>query len=592
MDGNGRASPLAVALQAARGHFWAAALFSGLVNILYLAPSLFMLQVYDRVVPTRGGATLVLLIVALLVALGVFATLDLIRMRLLLRASMRLEKLAAPAILRQVLGAHRATAAQRTMALRHFDTVRGTLTGPAIIALFDAPWAPVYILVCFLLHAWIGALAMAAMALLALITFLGERATKPGLTQAGEWTGALARSQDYSVAAAEVGCALGMRDAMVRRHLVERARVVDRQGDVAATSGGFLAVTKFLRLLFQSLALALGAWLAIRQSISAGAIFAASLLIGRALQPVEQILGAWKGVLGARAAYRQLSSFLASHDGDAPRTALPVPQGRIEVTGLTVRVPDSDRAILKDVGFAARPGEVIALVGPSGAGKSTLLRALVGAIEPDAGEVRLDGARLADWDRETLGRHIGYVPQTPTLFPATVHANISRFQGVFADDPAALDAEVIAAARRAGAHEAILRLPQGYDTMLAIREDGGLSAGQRQLVALSRALFGAPRLLFLDEPNAHLDMSGEAMLTEMLGHARSQGTTVVVSTHRTGLLQAADRIMLLRDGEVQFLKDRDAALRPQQAPAAPVRTRPASAPRDGAGAMQAGGAGA
>jgi len=297
-------------------------------------------------------------------------------------------------------------------------------------------------------------------------------------------------------------------------------------------------------------------------------------------------------VLGARAAYRQLSSFLASHDIDAPRTALPVPQGRIEVTGLTVRVPGSDRAILKDVGFAARTGEVIALVGPSGAGKSTLLRALVGAIEPDAGEVRLDGARLADWDRETLGRHIGYVPQTPTLFPATVHANISRFQGVFADDPAALDAEVIAAARRAGAHEAILRLPQGYDTMLAIREDGGLSAGQRQLVALSRALFGAPRLLFLDEPNAHLDMSGEAMLTEMLGHARSQGTTVVVSTHRTGLLQAADRIMLLRDGEVQFLKDRDAALRPQQAPAAPVRTRPASAPRDGAGAMQAGGAGA
>lgn len=592
MESDDRGSPLAAALRAARGHFWSAALFSGLVNILYLAPSLFMLQVYDRVVPTRGGATLVLLIVALIVALGVFAILDLVRMRLLLRASMRLEKQAAPAILRRVLGAHRATAAQRTVALRQFDTVRGTLTGPAIIALFDAPWAPLYILVCFLLHAWIGALAVAAMVLLILVTFLGERATQHGLTQAGEWTGALGRSQDYSVAAAEVGCALGMREAMVRRHLIERARVVDRQGDVAATSSGFLAVTKFLRLLFQSLALALGAWLAIRQSISAGAIFAASLLIGRALQPVEQILGAWRSVLGARAAYRGLSAFLAEDDMAVTRTALPAPQGRIEVSGLTVRVPGSDRTILKEVSFSVRPGEVIALVGPSGAGKSTLLRALVGAIVPDAGEVRIDGARIADWDRETLGRHTGYMPQTPTLFPATVHANISRFQGAFAEGFAALDAAVIDAAQRAGAHEAILHLPQGYDTLLSIREDGGLSAGQRQLVALSRALFGKPRLLFLDEPNAHLDMSGEAMLLEMLSQARAQGVTVVVSTHRTGLLQAADRIMLLRDGEVQFIRNRDEALRPQQPPAAPMQAHhspDAPTPRDHPADGRAGG---
>jgi ATP-binding cassette subfamily C protein len=585
--------PLGAALRATRRHFWAAGLFSGLVNVLYLAPSLFMLQVYDRVVPTRGGATLVMLIVVLIAALAAFAILDLVRMRLLLRASVRLEKRAASAILHRVLGANGAGTAERAGALRHFDTLRGTLTGPAIVALFDAPWAPLYIMVCFMLHFWIGALALAAMLLLIAVTALGERATRRGLAEAADWTGALARSQDYSVSAAEVGRVLGMREALVRRHLIERARVVLRQGDVAATSGGFLAMTKFLRLLFQSLALALGAWLAIRQSISAGAIFAASLLIGRALQPVEQILGAWKGLLGAKTAYRGLNAFLARGDSMQPRTALPVPRGRIEIKGLTVRVPGSDRTILKDIGFTVQPGEVLALVGPSGAGKSTLLRAMVGAIVPDAGEVRIDGASLDDWDREALGRHMGYVPQTPTLFPASVHANIARFGAGFAGDPAGLDAAVVDAATRAGAHDVILRMAGGYDTMLSVREDGGLSAGQRQLVALSRALFGRPRLLFLDEPNAHLDISGEATLMAALEQARADGVTVVVSTHRTGLLQIADRILLLRDGELQFVKARDDALRPQAAGGTggtPGRTAPDARHAGGqAGASQAGG---
>jgi ATP-binding cassette subfamily C protein len=572
------AGPLAGALKAARHHFWAAGLFSGLVNLLYLAPSLFMLQVYDRVVPTRGTTTLMLLIVMLAVALAVFATLDMVRMRLLLRASVRLEKLAAPAILNRVLGAGGATPAERTSALRNFDTLRGTLTGPAIVALFDAPWAPIYIIVCFLLHPWIGVMALVATMLLAAIAFASERATRRGVATAAERTGAVVRAQDYSVASAELIRVLGMRDALVRRHLIERADLVRGQGQVAATSGGYLAATKFLRLLFQSLALALGAWLAIRQSISGGAIFAASLLIGRALQPVEQILGAWKNVLGAQSAYKGLAGFLARSAATTEHVALPAPAGRIEVCGLTVQAPGSDRAILKDVSFSVSPGEVIALVGPSGAGKSTLLRAMVGAIEGDSGEVRLDGARLSDWDGEALGRQIGYMPQTPTLFPASVHANISRFAGAFADDTAALDAQVIDAAKRAGAHEVILRLANGYGTMLAMRESGGLSAGQRQLVALSRALFGQPRLLFLDEPNAHLDMQGEATLMETLKQARARGVTVIVSTHRTGLLQAADRILLLRDGEVQFFKTRDEAMSPQPGPAGAARTMPVVRP--------------
>ncbi|MBM6577032.1 type I secretion system permease/ATPase [Microvirga sp. SRT01] len=563
MSDNAAPNPLSHALRAARRHLWAAALFSGLVNILYLAPSIFMLQVYDRVVPTRGGATLLALILVLIVTLAVFAVLDLVRMRLLLRASVRLEKLAAPAILHRILDANRATVSDRMTALRNFDTVRGTLVGPAVVAVFDAPWTPVYLIVCFLLHAWIGLLAVAALVLLSLVAFLGERATRSGIAASTAGAGVLTRSQDYSIATAEVGRALGMRDALVARHLSERASVVADQGLVARTSGGFLATTKFLRLLFQSLALALGAWLAIRQSISAGAIFAASLLVGRALQPVEQILGAWKNVTGARAAYQGLSTFLTLNSSAAPPTTLPAPEGLLDVERVFVRAPGSDKAILKAVSFSAKPGEVVALVGPSGAGKSTLLRALVGAIRPDAGEVRIDGAKLSDWDAQALGGYLGYMPQTPTLFPASVHANISRFSR--SETSGDIDAAVIDAARRAGAHEMILRLPQGYDTMLSIRESGGLSAGQRQLVALARALFGRPRFLFLDEPNAHLDTNGEVMLAGVLAHAKANGITTIVSTHRTGLLQVADHILLLRDGEVEFFKSRAEAMAGQSA---------------------------
>ncbi len=564
------ADPLSVAVRAARLHLAAAALFSGLVNLLYLAPSIFMLQVYDRVVPTRGGATLIVMIAILIVTLAVFAILDLVRMRLLLRASIRLEKLAAPAILRRVLGAGSGSAGDRTAALRNFETIRGTMTGPAIVALFDAPWTPVYVLVCFLLHPWIGALAIAAMVLLGLIALAGERATRDGVAAAAAGGTLTNRSQDYSVGAAEVARVLGMRDVIVRRHLAERAATVGRQGQVAATSGSFLAITKFLRLLFQSLALALGAWLAIQQNISAGAIFAASLLVGRALQPVEQILGSWKNVASARVAWRGLSSFLAHSPADEPRTALPTPAGRIEVRDVRVGAPGeagTERRILDMVSFTAEPGEVVALVGPSGAGKSTLLRVLAGAIVPAGGEVRIDGARVSDWDGEALGQHIGYLPQTPTLFPATVRENIARLCDVAEQDRATLDAAVVDAARRAGAHETILRFPQGYDTMLAIRENGGLSAGQRQLVAIARAVFGRPRLLLLDEPNAHLDSGGEAMLAQMLEQAKAAGITVVVSTHRPGLLKAVDKVLLLSDGAVQFFKPRDEAMAPPPAPA-------------------------
>ncbi|KQM74176.1 MULTISPECIES: type I secretion system permease/ATPase [unclassified Sphingomonas] len=565
-DGLYDSNPLRAALRACKRHFLFAGLFSGLINILYLVPSIFMLQVYDRVVPTRGGATLFVLTLILTVSLCVFAILDSVRMRLLLRASVRLERMAASNILHRILGAGGATALQRATAMRDFDTLRGTLTGPAIIAIFDAPWAPIYILICFLLHPWIGALALVATLLLTAVAIASDFATRKGVSETTLRSNASYRSQDYSIQASEVARSLGMREALVRRHLHERADLVRRQGEVAESSGTFLAITKFLRLLFQSLALALGAWLAINQSISAGSIFAASLILGRALQPVEQILNALKNVLGARNAYRGLDEFCKLPDITIARTALPAPRGKVEVSNLTVRAPGSDRVLLKNINFVVEPGQIVALIGPSGAGKSTLLRVLSGGLEPDEGEVRIDDARLDDWNREDLGRHVGYMPQTPTLFPATVHANISRFQAAVEGGGEALDLKVVHAAQLAGAHELILHFAEGYDTRLVIREGGGLSAGQRQVVALARALFDSPSLLFLDEPNAHLDMNGESRLMHTLGELRKRGATVIVSTHRTGLLQAVDKILLLRDGEVQLFANREDALRPQSTP--------------------------
>lgn len=555
-------NPLQDALRACRRHFLFAGLFSGLINILYLVPSIFMLQVYDRVVPTRGGATLLVLTLILTVSLIVFAILDAVRMRLLLRASIRLEKMAASNILHRILGTGGATPLQRAQAMRDFDTLRGTLTGPAIVALFDAPWAPIYIIISYLLHPLIGLLALFSSLLLIGLAVWSDFATKKQLADTAQRSSASYRSQDYSIGASEVARALGMRDALVTRHLVERADLVRRQSDIASASGGFLAVTKFLRMLLQSMALALGAWLAINQSISAGAIFAASLILGRALQPVEQILGAMKNVMGAQNAYKGLDAFCRLPDVTINPTALPAPRGRLEANGIIVRAPGTDRVLLHDLSFTIEPGEIVALVGPSGAGKSTLLRVLSGALEPDEGEVRIDGARLADWNREELGRHVGYMPQTPTLFPTTVHANISRFRALLGKSGEDLDREVVTAAQMAGAHDLILRFANGYDTQLSVREGGGLSAGQRQVVALARALFGQPTLLFLDEPNAHLDMNGEARLLQTLAELRERGATVIVSTHRTGLLQSVDKVMLLRDGAIQVFDDRAKVIRP------------------------------
>jgi PrtD family type I secretion system ABC transporter len=562
-------------------HLISAAIFSGFINALYIAPSIFMLQVYDRVVPTRGGNTLFLLTVILALSLVVFSALDAVRLQLLLRASLRLERLAAPEILNRVLGAGRATTVQRSQAIRDFDTIRAALTGPAVVAIFDAPWAPIYILISYLLHPLIGLLALLSCFLLIGVAVAGNFATKGGQAMAMQKNAIAYRYQEFSVQSSEVIRTLGMRRAIVNKHIMERRDIVGAQSQVAGIAANYLAITKFLRLLLQSMALAVGAWLAINQHISAGAIFASSFILGRALQPVEQILNSFKNVLDARMAYRNLDAFCRQPLLLAKHTSLPTPKGRIEADSINVLAPNTDKRILSNVSFTIEPGEVVALLGPSGAGKSTLLRVMAGALEPDEGEMRVDGARYADWDREQLARNIGYMPQSPTLFPASVFDNISRFKAYESGSGSAdLNARVIAAAQSAHAHNIILRFANGYDTSLHMGEGGGLSAGQSQMVALSRALFDSPPILFLDEPNAHLDMNGEQGMLSMVGEFKKRGATVVISTHRTGLLQIVDKIMLLHNGELKAFGNRSELVQRQTA-VPPPRKRGTDQPKEG-----------
>lgn len=553
-------NPLRAALTACRPHFLFAALFSGMINLLYLAPSIYMLQVYDRVVSTRGTATLVTLTGILALALACSALLDALRMRLLQRASVRLEKLAAEAVLARALSPDAADLATRQSATRDFDTLRQTMTGPAIVALFDAPWAPIYIAVCFLLHPWIGVLALVASATLAGIAWWTERATTGLVQAAGAQSNQTYSMQDFSIRSAETVYALGMHESLVQRHLSQRLGTVALQVQATKVSGRLLALTKFLRMFIQSLALGAGALLAIEGMISSGAIFAASLLISRALQPIEQFMGALRNALSARGAYRNLRD-LCDNNGRLEPLPLPAPIGRLSIEGLSVQSAQRDAPLLSGIVFDAHPGELIALIGPSGAGKSTLMRVLAGGLPPTDGVVRLDGASYADWNRGQLGSYIGYMPQEATLFPGTIRENIARFQGG-ADE--VRNQAVLAAAAAAGAHALILQLPNGYDTPLG---PGGvtLSAGQSQRIAFARALYGNPVLVLLDEPNAHLDGEGDVLLMQKLAELKQARATLIVSTHRTGILQVADRILMLKDGQVQAFGLRDDIIKPRAA---------------------------
>jgi len=537
------------ALSDCRQHFIAAAAFSLLINLLYLAPTIYMLQVYDRVVPTGGKTTLLFITAALALALLTLSMLDMIRNRLLVRASQRVDALIAPRLLRQMMAADSGAAGQ---AMRDFDSVRTAMASPAIAAIFDVPWTPVFLAVAFMLHFWIGIMAMVSAALLISLAWANQKATQRKMEIA---TSAMAAAHNSQQAAAVHGTTvkgLGMTGAMVDRQLGHRRLALANMLSAQFAGSRLTASSRFFRLFVQSSALGLGAILALAGDISAGAIIASSVLLSRALQPIESIIGAWSSLASARAAMRRLSQALETVDEQRIYTILPQPEGVLDVEDVGLRGRDG-RPILLGVSVRAEPGKILGIIGPSGSGKTTLGKIMIGAMQPTVGTIRIDGARITDWDQDELGRHFGYMPQEPSLFEGTVKENISRFERARNDDHAKeIDEAVVKAAKEAGVHELILQLPKGYDSSLGLMGTG-LSAGQAQRVALARALYGEPRVLMLDEPNAFLDQAGEASLVIAMAKARARGATVIIIAHRRGILSAADRLLVLDSGRPRML---------------------------------------
>ena len=540
------AEPLAHALRACKRHFMAVAGFSFLTNLLLLVPAIYMLQVYDRVLPTEGRTTLLIVTFGLAIALVTLASLDALRSRLLVRASARLDTMVSPVILRQMLSNPGAANAQP---LRDFDTLRMAVASPITSALLDLPWTPLFVLVCAMLHIWFAVLAIASIVLLVVIALWHQRRTQ-GLM--GSSSAALAMAQSAAQTAAlqaPTVRALGMVDAMIDRQLALRAKAAQEQLEANFAGGRYAAISRFIRLFVQSAALGLGALLAIAGEISAGAVVAGSILLGRALQPIDGLIGGWSTLGAARAALARLSKALDQPQPHlAERTVLPAPEGKLDVEQVSVRA--GDRVLLAGVSFSCTPGEFLGVIGPSGSGKTTLAKVITGAMQPDLGTVRIDGAKRQDWDPDLLGRSIGYLPQEPTLFEGTVKENISRFAAP--DAGTDIDAAAITAAKLAGIHDLVLRLPQGYDTRLGPL-GAGLSAGQAQRVALARALYGDPALLVLDEPNAFLDSDGEASLVQAIQTARKRKATVIVIAHRKAIFADADRLLVLEGGRPKMI---------------------------------------
>jgi ATP-binding cassette subfamily C protein len=540
---------IADALAQCRRHFIAAAAFSLLINVLYLAPTLYMLQVYDRVVPTAGKTTLLFVTIALGLALATLSLLDVVRGRLFIRVGQRLDALIAPEILRQVMASDSAAAGQ---AMRDFDSIRTALSSPAIAAMLDAPWIPIFLAASFLLHFWLGILAICGSIVLITLAWLNQRATAKSTEIASSAMASAHSSQQAAAIHGSTIKALGMTGAIVHRQLGHRRLALASMVHAQFAGGRLSAASRFARLYLQSLALGLGALLAIAGDISAGAIIASSVLLSRALQPIESLIGAWSSLASARAAARRLSQALQNIPEARTYTSLPTPKGAIEVSEVGIRGRDG-RPILFGVSFSVRPGTIVGVVGPSGSGKTTLGKIMVGALQPTIGTVRMDGARLADWNQDELGRHIGYMPQEPSLFEGTVRDNIARFSTASNEiERKLIDETVVAAAGEAGVHDLILQLPQGYDTPLGLM-GAGLSAGQAQRIALARALFGEPALLVLDEPNAFLDQNGESSLVAAITKARSRGAAIVVIAHRKGVLECADRLLVLEEGRPKLI---------------------------------------
>lgn len=540
-------------LLAFRGVFLYVGLFTFIINMLMLVPSIYMLQVYDRVLNSRNAETLLMLTLLMLLLYVMMSALELIRSRVLVRLGANLDKRLNGRIFTATFEySLRAATGNPAQALSDLSAVRQFLTGQGVFAFFDAPWFPIYLAVIFLLHPLLGVFSLIGAAILLGLAFLTEKITKAPLAQANAEAMAANNATNANLRNAEVIEAMGMLPDIQRRWLEKNEKVLALQALASDRAGLISAVTKFVRITLQSMILGAGALLVIQGELTAGGMIAASILMGRTLSPVELAIGTWKQLLSARSAYDRLNRLLSTFPARAISMSLPKPSGRVSVASLIAVPPGSNIPILRGVSFEILPGEVVGVIGASASGKSTLARLLMGIWPPHSGSVRLDGADVFTWNKEELGPYVGYLPQDVELFDGSIAENIARFGEINAE-------LIIEAARKAGVSEMILHFPKGYDTPIGV---GGsvLSGGQRQRIGLARALYGDPSLIVLDEPNANLDDAGEKALVVAVQQLKAEGKTVVLITHRTSIIGVVDKLVLLQAGATQLYGPRDQVL--------------------------------
>jgi len=536
---------LELAYRKFRGTFLTTVFFSFFTNLLMFVGPLYMLQVYDRVLSSRNETTLVMISVIAVAMLVSYGLLEFIRSRVLVRAGMQFDEVIANPVFHRVVKQQTAMPGSNArIALSDIDKVREFMTGQGILAFFDAPWVPLFLALCFAFHPWLGLVATGGAIIIFILALTNEFATRNALQDASTASQGANHFASTTLQNAEVIRALGMEKQLTKRWLNHHDDMLSHQATASDRAGSIMASSKFVRMTLQIAILGTGAYLAIHQEISPGILIAASIVMGRALAPVEQAVGQWKQFVNARSAHKRLKQLFDNIKEQEERTELPEPEGNLTVERLFATVPGTRDTLLQGIGFSIQKGEVLALIGPSGSGKSSLVRHLVGAMTPAAGTVRLDGTEMHHWDPDQVGRYIGYLPQDVKLFGGTVSENISRFE----DEPKAAD--VIGAATLAGAHDMIQKLSNGYETNVG---DGGmfLSGGQRQRIGLARAVYRYPSLVVLDEPNSNLDNMGEKALVSCIQELKKMGKTVILVTHKTNLLTLSDKTLMLVNGTVE-----------------------------------------
>ncbi|MDR5875997.1 type I secretion system permease/ATPase [Halomonas sp. CUBES01] len=547
------ATDLQRALKTCKGSFMSVGFFSMFVNLLMLVPPMYMLQVYDRVLSTQSVDTLVMLTLVVVFLFMVMGGLELVRSRMLVRVGNHLdtninERLYSAMFRRSLV----AQGSQSAQPLSDLTSLRQFLTGNGLFAFFDAPWVPVYLGVLFLFHPWLGIFATCAAIILLALAIANEKATKRLMAEANSEHIQAQNLANSNLRNAEVLHAMGMLPGIMGRWSKRHHEFLAKQSQASDRAGALTNTSKVLRLLFQSMILGLGAFLVLQAEMTAGMMIAGSIIMGRALAPIDQMIGSWKGFVSARGAYDRLNELLTQIPREERRMSLPSPQGKVDFEGVAAAPPGTRMATIRGINFSAAKGEHIGIIGPSAAGKSTLARVLLGIWPSQVGDVRLDGGVITQYNRDEIGPYIGYLPQDIELFDGTISENIARFGDINAE-------QVVAAAKKAGVHEMILELPNGYDTMIS-STSGALSGGQRQRVGLARALYGSPVLVVLDEPNANLDDAGERALSQSIGQLKAEGTTLFVISHRTSVLKNMDKLLVMKEGQVSMFGPRDEVL--------------------------------